>query len=174
MIELLVVIAIIAILAGVLLPALQSARKKAQSVNCKSNLKQLGLAMVQYEHAFERLPAAYDDQHGYPRNEITWAGKLWKMGLIPVFKTSYWGAHSENSRVMQCPGDPAKVMSYAMVGSLAKQDGVTDGGTNYSNLIHGLKVAGVDVNRKVLADLAISDMNAFNQLVQVANKALNA
>ena len=47
-------------------------------------------------------------------------------------------------------------------------------GTNYSNLIHGLKVAGVDVNRKVLADLAISDMNAFNQLVQVANKALNA
>ncbi len=133
LIELLVVIAIIAILAGVLLPALQSARKKAQSVNCKSNLKQLGLAMVQYEHAFERLPAAYDDQHGYPRNEITWAGKLWKMGLIPVFKTSYWGAHSENSRVMQCPGDPAKVMSYAMVGSLAKQDGVTDGGTNYYN-----------------------------------------
>ena len=47
-------------------------------------------------------------------------------------------------------------------------------GTNYSNLIHGLKVAGVDVNRKVLADLAISNMNAFNQLVQVANKALNA
>ena len=45
---------------------------------------------------------------------------------------------------------------------------------NYSDLIHGLKVAGVDVNRKVLADLAISDMNAFNQLVQVANKALNA
>ena len=45
-------------------------------------------------------------------------------------------------------------------------------GTNYSNLIHGLKLAGVDVNRKVLADLAITDMNAFNELVLVANKAL--
>ena len=32
--------------------------------------------------------------------------------------------------------------------------------------------AGVDVNRKVLADLAITDMNAFNELVLVANKAL--
>ena len=47
-------------------------------------------------------------------------------------------------------------------------------GTTYSRMINGLKLAGVDVNRKVLADLAISDMNAFNQLVQVANKALNA
>lgn len=44
-------------------------------------------------------------------------------------------------------------------------------GTNYSNLIHGLKLAGVDVNRKVLADLAITDMNAFNELVKVANNA---
>ena len=43
---------------------------------------------------------------------------------------------------------------------------------NYSSFMHGLKLAGVDVNRKVLADLAITDMNAFNELVLVANKAL--
>ena len=38
-------------------------------------------------------------------------------------------------------------------------------------MINGLKLAGVEVNRKVLADLAISDMKAFKELVDVANQA---
>lgn len=46
-------------------------------------------------------------------------------------------------------------------------------GISYSKFINGLKKAGVEVNRKMLADLAINDSKAFGQLVEVARKNLN-
>ncbi|RLK62716.1 50S ribosomal protein L20 [Atopobacter sp. AH10] len=45
-------------------------------------------------------------------------------------------------------------------------------GLSYSKLIHGLKVAGIDLNRKMLADLAVHDEKAFAALAEAAKKAL--
>lgn len=46
-------------------------------------------------------------------------------------------------------------------------------GLSYSRLMHGLKLAGIEVNRKMLADLAINDANAFAELASVAKANLN-
>ncbi|MNQ72215.1 50S ribosomal protein L20 [compost metagenome] len=52
--------------------------------------------------------------------------------------------------------------------------GARQNGLSYSNLMHGLKLAGIEVNRKILADLAVNDAKAFNDLATAAKAKVNA
>lgn len=53
------------------------------------------------------------------------------------------------------------------INAAARQNGLS-----YSRFIHGLKQAGVELDRKVLADIAVRDVNTFAQLVEVAKNAV--
>ena len=93
----------------------------------------------------------------------------------------YWGSKSKHFKMAN--QQVMKSLTYAYVGRrLKKRDfrqlritrisaAVKMQGMNYSTFMHGLKAAGVEINRKMLAELAVNNAAAFTQLVEMAKKA---
>ncbi len=93
----------------------------------------------------------------------------------------YWGSKSKHFRVANQA--VMKSLSYAYTGRrLKKRDfrslwitrisaACKMNGMNNSTFMHGLKTAGIEINRKMLSEMAISDPAAFTQLIEIAKKA---
>lgn len=114
LIELLVVIAIIAILAAIIFPVFASAREKARQITCISNLRQIGLASMQYIQDYDETfyPLGYVGGDG---NWYIWDGSVpppyigpWNMsnGLIQPYMKS--------APIEDCPDDPIKNTSFQL------------------------------------------------------------
>ncbi len=85
LVELLVVIAIIGILVGLLLPAVQAAREAARRMQCTNNLKQIGLALQNYQSTYSSLPAGCN---GLPStaNQFNGHGWTWHASILPFME----------------------------------------------------------------------------------------
>ena len=93
----------------------------------------------------------------------------------------YWGAKSKHFKMANQA--VMKSLTYAYTGrKLKKRDfrslwitrisaACKSNGMNYSTFMHGLKVAGIEINRKMLSEMAISNPAAFTQLIEIAKKA---
>jgi prepilin-type N-terminal cleavage/methylation domain-containing protein/prepilin-type processing-associated H-X9-DG protein len=166
LIELLVVIAIIAILAGMLLPALSKAKAKAQGIMCMNNHKQLALAWRLYsDDSRDELPFGYVAR-GNPREKQAWVQGVMDLNganrsnwdpTYDLEQSPLWSYCGATKDIWRCPADKSTVkvvggdyngQNLPRVRSMSMLNWVGGNGTDLANLHGGWSGAEWRVYRK--------------------------
>lgn len=123
LVELLVVIAIIGILVALLLPAIQAARESARRSQCKNNLKQIGLALHNYESTRRTFPQGFTSNAPAINEPGTGPGWGWGAHILPYLEefsleidfkrpitdALYGGIREKTLTVFRCPSDSVEL-----------------------------------------------------------------
>jgi prepilin-type N-terminal cleavage/methylation domain-containing protein len=121
LIELLVVIAIIAILIGLLIPAVQKVRQAAQRTRCTNNMKQLGLAINNFYDVNGNLPSGFRCR----MNNTGGAGEFYVRMLFPYIEASSKLTEDRNVNFLICPSDPRGSVEFLSGGGFSTAFGCT-------------------------------------------------